>query len=239
MKEIIEKINNLPVISKAENKWVNNKYLPITLKLVDVEKVKEIIQSELASLEEQECIHFDEAQGRDKCCNDKVKSNRCIADCGHKEVKGGKEDNIDLSNPDFHLNCTKCGNPYWDIQSFPAFQLCSECKRTKSKQPPQEVKSAELKTVLQWYADKTNREVTEFDDYDLHVCRVAEEYAQTVKMPSEEEIEKQFPTNIQAIKIKEGFDKMSYNGEQSLRLIARHNESKKEGAKWVIDLMKK
>lgn len=33
------------------------------------------------------CIHFDPCQGRNKCCNDKVKSNRCIPGCGEIEVK--------------------------------------------------------------------------------------------------------------------------------------------------------
>lgn len=37
-----------------------------------------------------DCIHFDCAQGRNKCYNDKVKSNRCIADCGEFEVKENK-----------------------------------------------------------------------------------------------------------------------------------------------------
>ena len=30
--------------------------------------------------------------------------------------------------------------------------------------------------ALEWYANETNREVIEFDDYDLHVCKVAEQY---------------------------------------------------------------
>ena len=32
------------------------------------------------------CIHFDEAQGRNKCCNDIISSNKCIGTkCGHAE----------------------------------------------------------------------------------------------------------------------------------------------------------
>lgn len=32
----------------------------------------------------------------------------------------------------WHLNCTKCQKSYWDKQPFPIFQICPECKRTKS-----------------------------------------------------------------------------------------------------------
>jgi len=35
---------------------------------------------------------------------------------------------------------------------------------------------SKLEKALEWYANKTNREVIEFDDYDLHVCKVAQQY---------------------------------------------------------------
>jgi hypothetical protein len=33
-----------------------------------------------------------------------------------------------------------------------------------------------LAEVQSWYAKETNREIVKFDDYDLHVCRVAKAY---------------------------------------------------------------
>lgn len=53
---------------------------------------------EIAALESSQelnpfdCIHFDEWQGRNKCCNDKVKSNRCIGvECGEFQGKESQE----------------------------------------------------------------------------------------------------------------------------------------------------
>jgi len=63
-------------------------------------------------------------------------------------------------------------------------------------------------------------------------------YLQPIELPSEEEIDKQFPTDIQTIKVKEGFDKMSYNAEQSLRMLGHHNQAKREGAKWMLSQIK-
>ena len=40
--------------------------------------------------------------------------------------------------------------------------------------------------VLEWYANETNREVIEFDDYDLHVCKVAEQYANQRELTDDE-----------------------------------------------------
>jgi len=42
-----------------------------------------------------------------------------------------------------------------------------------------------LDKALEWYANETNREVIEFDDYDLHVCKVAERYASQSGYPKE------------------------------------------------------
>ena len=44
-KEMIEKLKKLPVISKAENTWVNKKLVPITFKLVELDKVIALIQT--------------------------------------------------------------------------------------------------------------------------------------------------------------------------------------------------
>lgn len=35
--------------------------------------------------------------------------------------------------------------------------------------------------VTSWYANKINKTMDEFDEYDLHVCRVAEGYAAKIK----------------------------------------------------------
>jgi len=34
----------------------------------------------------------------------------------------------------------------------------------------------ELKVIAEWYAKETNKTVADFDEYDLHVCRVVEGY---------------------------------------------------------------
>jgi hypothetical protein len=50
----------------------------------------------------------------------------------------------------------------------------SEIKVMKnSKQEPSKGAEDAIRT---WYAKETNREVTEFDDYDLHICRVVKSY---------------------------------------------------------------
>jgi hypothetical protein len=41
--ELIKKIKELPVTKKAENTWVNKKYKPIILNLVEIEKVINLI----------------------------------------------------------------------------------------------------------------------------------------------------------------------------------------------------
>ena len=41
--EVINKIKLLPVINKAENAWVDKKYQPFTLELVELNKVLEIL----------------------------------------------------------------------------------------------------------------------------------------------------------------------------------------------------
>ena len=41
--ELIKKVKELPVIKKAENTWDDKKYKPITLNLVEIEKVINLI----------------------------------------------------------------------------------------------------------------------------------------------------------------------------------------------------
>ena len=48
MEELLEKIKALPVINKAENTWVNKKYKPVTIRLVELDKVIEIIVKAMA-----------------------------------------------------------------------------------------------------------------------------------------------------------------------------------------------
>jgi len=35
-----------------------------------------------------------------------------------------------------------------------------------------------LKASMKWYAVERNAEIDEFDEYDMHVCRVAASYAE-------------------------------------------------------------
>jgi len=44
MKDLIEDINALPVTHKAENTWVNKKLVPVSIKLVELDKVIDIIK---------------------------------------------------------------------------------------------------------------------------------------------------------------------------------------------------
>ena len=44
MKDLIEDINALPVTSKAENTWVNKRLVPVSVKLVELDKVVDLIK---------------------------------------------------------------------------------------------------------------------------------------------------------------------------------------------------
>jgi len=44
MKDLIEDINALPVTYKAENTWVNKRLVPVSVKLVELDKVTDIIK---------------------------------------------------------------------------------------------------------------------------------------------------------------------------------------------------
>jgi hypothetical protein len=44
MKDLLEDINALPVINKAENTWVNKKLKPVNIRLVELDKVIDIIK---------------------------------------------------------------------------------------------------------------------------------------------------------------------------------------------------
>jgi hypothetical protein len=44
MKNLLEDINTLPVINKAENTWEGKKYKPLTLRLVELDKVIDLIK---------------------------------------------------------------------------------------------------------------------------------------------------------------------------------------------------
>lgn len=44
MKDLIEDIKALPVINKAENTWVNKKLKPVNIRLVELDKVIDLIQ---------------------------------------------------------------------------------------------------------------------------------------------------------------------------------------------------
>lgn len=44
MKDLLEDINALPVTHKAENTWVNKKLVPVSIKLVELDKVIDIIK---------------------------------------------------------------------------------------------------------------------------------------------------------------------------------------------------
>jgi ribosomal protein RSM22 (predicted rRNA methylase) len=44
MKNLLEDINALPVINKAENTWEGKKYKPVTLRLVELDKVIDLIK---------------------------------------------------------------------------------------------------------------------------------------------------------------------------------------------------
>jgi len=61
---------------------------------------------------------------------------------------------------------------------------------------------------------------------------------QPVNDITDEEIEKEFPTDRQGIKVKEGFDEMSYEAEKVVGFIRGINTEKQEGAKWMRSKMK-
>ncbi|MFA5207405.1 MAG: hypothetical protein WC428_01995 [Candidatus Paceibacterota bacterium] len=44
MKDLIEDINALPVTYKAENTWVNKRLVPVSIKLVELDKVIELLK---------------------------------------------------------------------------------------------------------------------------------------------------------------------------------------------------
>ena len=81
-------------------------------------------------------------------------------------------------------------------------------------------------SAREWFAKETNRKVEEFDDYDLHVCRVAEGYARTVKveMPSDDDIKEQFPIKSETTAL--------------TSLFIERNMNRREGAKWAIEQIK-
>lgn len=37
-----------------------------------------------------------------------------------------------------------------------------------------------LEKIKKWYSAKTGKEITEFDEYDLHICKVTNEYVKTL-----------------------------------------------------------
>jgi hypothetical protein len=137
------------------------------------------------------------------------------------------------------LNCTSCGKPHLlsDNDAGTAREMekkCITCFKKEEKQPEsaEEILKKHYPIDIAITDDTLDDIIKAMEDYH-------NQFASQQKEVSDEEIEKEFPTNLNAIKKKEGFDKMSYEGEQSLRLLARHNESKQEGAKWYRDLISK
>ncbi len=43
------------------------------------------------------------------------------------------------------------------------------------------LKSYSLESIKEWYAKETNRQVSEFDDYDNHICSVVEKFVNSEK----------------------------------------------------------
>jgi hypothetical protein len=74
----------------------------------------------------------------------------------------------------------------------------------------------------EYYAKETNRQVDELDEYDLHICNVAEEYHQAKlkdELPTEGEIKKEFVNEF---------------GDAP----TKWNKFRLQGAKWAINLLK-
>ena len=92
-------------------------------------------------------------------------------------------------------------------------------------------------SAREWFAKETNRKVEEFDDYDLHVCRVAEGYARTVKveMPSEDKIENRAKELYDIGMDLEDESPISYTHKQ---VCLREAQCLRAGARWAIEQIK-
>ena len=60
---------------------------------LEIEKILKVVslRNKLTQMDQEkqkkECIYFDCYQGRNFCCNELVKSNRCIPDCGQRKLE--------------------------------------------------------------------------------------------------------------------------------------------------------
>jgi hypothetical protein len=54
---------------------------------------------------------------------------------GNSGAKVFPSDAKKVPKPTYHLNCDKCGKPYWSEEGFLRPQLCEQCQQAKENQP--------------------------------------------------------------------------------------------------------
>jgi hypothetical protein len=228
-------------------------------KYVELSEKEAKLRTELASLqsgkEPDNCIHFDECQGRNHCLTDKVKSVTCIGvDCGHwndGSLKAGEKEEAQ-----WHLNCTKCEKPYWDRQPFPAFQLCPECKSIQSvKDKIKPFIANEEPVVNKWIREDAEKQtadsVIDLQQYVTNLLYYARNEANSYKLSESSfdqwvegriDLLKEYAQHEKAIEVTD--EEINAYAEKYQNYIHVRNFDRglkqgiKHGAKWLRDKLK-